>query len=56
MSNNEKKEHTYTDAEKKHMMETYGRILTPEEWRERKSRFVSGPEDVLVDDKGNLIL
>jgi hypothetical protein len=42
----------YTERQKKMMMETYGRILTPEEFAERKRRFCSTEEDITYTEDG----
>ena len=50
------KKPSFTKEQKEFMLETYGRILTPEEWEERKKRFVSGPDDIAYGPDGILKL
>jgi hypothetical protein len=50
------KKASFTREQRKFMLETYGRILTPEEWEERKKRFVSGPDDITYGPDGILKL
>jgi hypothetical protein len=48
------KKRVFTPDELAFMKETYGRILTPEEWEERAKRFTSGPEDLSYNEDGIL--